>query len=69
MASNSRSRHLYFARPRYQKIDLKPEQVKFIREGRNVLAVKTRRDYWLAKPYGLIDVGLEAAKQIGRADN
>jgi hypothetical protein len=52
------------ARPRYQKIRLDAVAAKLLRKGKNVLAVRTRVNYWLAQPYGLIDVGLEGAKPI-----
>ena len=41
-----------------------PAAAEALRKGRNTLAVYARVNYWLQKPYGLIDVGLEGAKRI-----
>ena len=50
-------------RSRYQTLRLSPEAAGLLRKGENTVAVYARLDYFLQKPYGVIDVGLEKGKK------
>ena len=51
-------------RPKYKTIRLDAKAAGLLRKGPNKLAVYSRVNYWLQKPYCLIDAGLEGAKEI-----
>ena len=50
-------------RARYQTLRLSPEAVGLLKKGDNTLAIYARLDYFLQKPYGVVDVGLEKGKK------
>jgi len=52
------------SRPKYKTVRLDAEAGKLLRKGDNTLVIYSRVNYWLQKPYGLIDAGLEGAKKI-----
>ena len=52
------------SRPKYRTVALDAKTGEALRKGENTLAVYARVNYWLQKPYGLIDAGLEGAKKI-----